>query len=203
MHYAIEPKNTWRFACHPIWNAHHLPPNPPRVDAIPMSTASTPDSPPPPAIRTPDEAIDALMQGNRRFIENAAVPYDHPAARERTTTGRTLAAVIRCRFPGRTGDRVRPDHRRAFVCGVAGNLPTPEIIASLGIRRNPRSPAGRGHGHKVGAVHAAIEHEDDVTALPGGPRSGHHPPATAVSARRGSSLHGDRDQRATAFADPG
>ena len=152
-----------------------------------MSSASTSDSPPPPAIRTPDEAIDALMQGNRRFIENAADAHDHLAARDRTTSSQSpFAAVIRC-----ADSRVAPEIvfdrtiGELFVCGVAGNLPTPEIIASLeysvGILKSPLVVV-MGHSG-CGAVHAAIEHEDDVTALPGGLPDlvTHILPATAAS----------------------
>ena len=152
-----------------------------------MSSAPTSDSPPPPAIRTPDEAIDALMQGNNRFIGNTADPHDHLAARDRTTSGQSpFAAVIRC-----ADSRVAPEIvfdrtiGELFVCGVAGNLPTPEIIASLeysvGILKSPLVVV-MGHSG-CGAVHAAIEHEDDVTALPGGLPNlvTHILPATAVS----------------------
>ena len=162
-----------------------------------MSTASTSGSPPPP-IRTPDEAIEALMRGNRRFVEKAAAPHDHPAARERNTAGQSpFAAVIRC-----ADSRVAPEIvfdrtiGELFVCGVAGNLPTPEIIASLeysvGILKSPLVVV-MGHSG-CGAVHAAIEHEEDVSALPGGLPDlvTHILPATAAS-------RGAEDRLATAI----
>ncbi len=127
------------------------------------------------------------MQGNQRFIHGAAESHDHLAARDRTTSGQSpFAAIIRC-----ADSRVAPEIvfdqtiGELFVCGVAGNIPTPEIIASLeyavGILKSPLVLV-MGHS-SCGAVHASIEHEHDVTALPGGLPAlvNHILPATAAS----------------------
>ena len=120
---------------------------------------------------TADDAIKALMDGNARYVNGKSVSTNTPKAREDLAAGQApFAAVIRC-----ADSRVAPEIifdqalGKLFVCGVAGNIPTPEIIASLEF-----SVAVLGSklivvmGHSAcGAVAAAIEHQDDTSVLPG------------------------------------
>lgn len=134
--------------------------------------AANGSSAPPPQINNPDEAVDALMKGNQRFIDGAVDTHDHQAAQQRGASGQSpFAAFIRC-----ADSRVAPEIvfdqtiGELFICGVAGNIPTPEIIASLEFSvavLKSSLVVVMGHS-KCGAVEAAITHEDDVMALPGG-----------------------------------
>ena len=111
------------------------------------------------------------MEGNRRFIEGDMHGHDHQAAKERGASGQSpYAAFIRC-----ADSRVAPEIvfdqtiGELFVCGVAGNIPTPEIIASLEYSvavLKSSLVVVMGHSN-CGAVDAAITHENDVMALPG------------------------------------
>jgi len=126
---------------------------------------------PPPMITNPDDALEALMNGNRRFIEGDMHDHDHEAAKKRGASGQSpFAAFIRC-----ADSRVAPEIvfdqtiGELFVCGVAGNIPTSEIVASLeyavAVLETPLVVV-MGHSN-CGAVEAAIEHQNDVMALPG------------------------------------
>ena len=52
---------------------------------------------PPSNITNPDQAIEELMKGNRRFIEGDMQDHDYLAAKRRGATGQSpYAAFIRC-----------------------------------------------------------------------------------------------------------
>ena len=119
----------------------------------------------------PDQALDALMQGNSRFVDGTQQHNDHADARTRGAVGQSpFAGIIRC-----ADSRVSPELvfdqslGDLFVCGVAGNLPTTEIIASLEYTvAMLGTPLLVVMGHSgCGAVGATLDHEDDVSALPG------------------------------------
>ncbi|MCH2148029.1 MAG: carbonic anhydrase [Phycisphaerales bacterium] len=129
------------------------------------------EQPKPPSIQDPQEALDALMAGNQRFISGAMLSHDHQNAQRGSTEGQTpFAALIRC-----ADSRVAPEIvfdqtlGKLFVCGVAGNIPTEEIVASLeyavAVLQTPLIVI-MGHSN-CGAVGAAVEHEDSVADLPG------------------------------------
>ena len=126
---------------------------------------------PPLMITNPDDALEALMNGNRRFIEGDMHDHDHEAAKKRGASGQSpFAAFIRC-----ADSRVAPEIvfdqtiGELFVCGVAGNLPTPEIVASLeyavAVLKTPLVVV-MGHSN-CGAVEAAIKYQDTIMELPG------------------------------------
>jgi len=122
-------------------------------------------------ITSPDEAIDSLLKGNDRFIRGEMQDHDHRAAQGRGANGqRPLAAFLRCAdsriAPELVFDRTIGD---LFVCGVAGNTPTPEIIASLEYCvAELECPLVVIMGHsQCGAVEAAIKHEHDPSGQPG------------------------------------
>ena len=120
---------------------------------------------------TPDAAIVELVAGNARYVAGKLESHNLPAARAGLAEGQApFAAVIRC-----ADSRVSPEIvfdqplGELFVCGVAGNVPTPEIIASLefGVAvLGCKAIVVMGHS-ACGAVVAALDHRDDTSALPG------------------------------------
>ncbi|MDG2291270.1 MAG: carbonic anhydrase [Phycisphaerales bacterium] len=129
------------------------------------------EQPKPASIQNPQEALDALMAGNKRFIGGDMLPHDHQSAQRGSSEGQSpFAAFIRC-----ADSRVAPEivfdqsFGELFVCGVAGNIPTEEIVASLeyavAVLHTPLIVI-MGHSN-CGAVDAAIKHENSVTDLPG------------------------------------
>ena len=120
---------------------------------------------------TPDEAIAELVAGNARYVAGKSESHNLPAARVGLAEGQApFAALIRC-----ADSRVAPEIvfdqplGELFVCGVAGNIPTPEIIASLefGVAvLGCKAIVVMGHS-SCGAVAAAIDTRDDTSVLPG------------------------------------
>lgn len=120
---------------------------------------------------TPDEAIKALMDGNKRYVENMSRAENPPSARPMLAAGQApFAAVIRC-----ADSRVAPEVvfdqplGALFVTGVAGNIVTPDIEASLEFAvGNLGSKVIVVMGHsQCGAVQAAIEFRNKTNELPG------------------------------------
>jgi|TARA_B110000495_G_C22909732_1_gene531214 carbonic anhydrase len=120
---------------------------------------------------TPNAAIADLMSGNARYVEGKVESHNLPAARAGLAQGQApFAAIIRC-----ADSRVSPEIvfdqplGELFVCAVAGNVPTPEIIASLeyGVAvLGCKAIVIMGHS-SCGAVIAAMENRDDTSVLPG------------------------------------
>src|SRR5579884_4142352 len=118
---------------------------------------------------TPDAALQLLLQGNQRYVAGtlASVNTDLALARAKTAQKqRPFAAVLSC-----ADSRVPVEWifdaviGRVFVTRVAGNIATPEIIASLefGTRfLGAKLILVLGHDG-CGAVKAAL----DLTATPG------------------------------------
>lgn len=135
----------------------------------PLSTTKTTTTAEAPG--TPDEAIAALIAGNKRYV-NEKTELSNPAkARAALAAGQApFAAILRC-----ADSRVSPEIvfdqplGELFVCAVAGNVPTMEIIASLefGVAvLGAKVIVVMGHS-ACGAVDAAITHQTDTSALPG------------------------------------
>lgn len=140
------------------------------LPALGMASAMA-EQPKPTNVQGPKEALDALMAGNTRFINGDMLPHDHQTAQRGSSQGQNpFAAFIRC-----ADSRVAPEivfdqsFGELFVCGVAGNIPTEEIVASLeyavAVLHTPLIVI-MGHSN-CGAVGAAITHEDSITDLPG------------------------------------
>ncbi len=79
------------------------------------------------------DALQELMDGNLRFREGRATAVNDATLRQELAGGQSpIASVIRC-----ADSRVAPEIvfdqplGSLFVCGVAGNVPTPEIAQSL------------------------------------------------------------------------
>jgi carbonic anhydrase len=121
------------------------------------------------SINTPDTALKELLDGNARYVADRLVSPEHDLSliRQKTTEGQQpSAAVLSCadsRVPVEwLFDRTIGD---VFVTRVAGNIATPEIIASLEYGAQvlgTKAILVLGHANG-GAVKAAI----DVTATPG------------------------------------
>ena len=136
------------------------------VGGIAVASTSESDRP-----MTPDAAIAELMAGNARYAEGHMQSHNLPAAREGLAAGQApFAGIIRC-----ADSRVAPEIvfdqplGDLFVCGVAGNIPTSEIIASMEFAvavLGTKAIVVMGHS-ACGAVDAAIQHRHDTSALPG------------------------------------
>jgi carbonic anhydrase len=111
------------------------------------------------------------MEGNVRYAEGRMQSQNLPAARDGLAAGQApFAAVIRC-ADSRVAPEIVFDQSLGdlFVCGVAGNIPTPEIVASLEYAvavLGTKLIVVMGHA-SCGAVGAAMEHRHDSGALPG------------------------------------
>jgi carbonic anhydrase len=123
------------------------------------------------AAPTPNEAIDMLKAGNERFIFGNVQPDDLASTRKRLVDGQApFAIVLRC-----ADSRVSPEIvfdqglGDLFVCAVAGNIPTAELVASMEYAiAILGSPLIVVMGHSgCGAVDAAIQNFNSVDALPG------------------------------------
>ena len=92
------------------------------------------DAPPKPEnVLSPDAALDRLMKGNVRYVDGVNRRHDFKHEREPLTTGQNpFAAVLSCAdsriAPEYCFDKSRGD---IFVCRVAGNIASDEMIASL------------------------------------------------------------------------
>lgn len=81
----------------------------------------------------PQEALQELQRGNQRYQAGACVMSNSVSERTNLAQGQhPIAGVIRC-----ADSRVSPEIvfdqslGKLFVCGVAGNVPTLEIIESM------------------------------------------------------------------------
>src|SRR6516225_834749 len=92
------------------------------------------DAPPKPEnLLSPEAALDRLMKGNVRIVDDVNRRHDFKHEREPLTTGQNpFAAVLSCAdsriAPEYCFDKSRGD---IFVCRVAGNIASDEMIASL------------------------------------------------------------------------
>src|SRR3984957_12591766 len=129
-------------------------------------------APPKPAnVLPPNAAFDRLMKGNARYVEGVSMRHDFRHEREALSQGQNpYAAILSCAdsriAPEYCFDAARGD---LFVCRVAGNFATEEIIASLeyGVQVL-NTPLIMVLGHdSCGAVDATIKSIKDGTTLPG------------------------------------
>lgn len=87
-----------------------------------------------PSPASPDEALAALMEGNRRFVAGRPTAPHRDMARVREVAPKQtpFAAVLAC-ADSRVPVEILFDQGfgDVFVCRAAGNIATPEIIGSL------------------------------------------------------------------------
>ena len=127
--------------------------------------------PKPQNVLSPDASLERLLKGNSRYVDGVALRHDFKHERDALVGGQNpYEAILSC-----ADSRIAPEYAfdsgrgDLFVCRVAGNFATDEMIASmeyavavLGV------PLILVLGHdKCGAVDAAIKSLKDDKALPG------------------------------------
>jgi carbonic anhydrase len=138
----------------------------------PRAFAAKAKAPPKPEnVLSPDLALDRLMKGNARYVDGISRRHDFRHEREVLSKGQNpFAAVLSCAdsriAPEYCFDTARGD---VFVCRVAGNFASDEIVASLEYAVQVlNTPLIMVLGHEsCGAVDAAIKSIKDGTTLPG------------------------------------
>ncbi|MAT82404.1 MAG: carbonic anhydrase [Phycisphaerae bacterium] len=122
-------------------------------------------------IPSPDQAIDMLMAGNKRYVDGNTISHDHMATRGQLIGfQKPFATIIRC-SDSRTSPEIIFDqgHGDLFVCAVAGNVPTTELVASMeysvAVLKTPLIVV-MGHSN-CGAVSEALKNFNDIDSLPG------------------------------------
>jgi|SRR5262245_47598976 len=122
-------------------------------------------------VLSPDAALDRLMRGNARYVEGLSRRHDFKHEREALSKGQNpFAAVLSCSdsriVPEYCFDTARGD---LFVCRVAGNFASDEIVASLEYAAQVlKTPLILVLGHAAcGAIDATIKSTKDATTLPG------------------------------------
>ncbi len=139
---------------------------------VPHALAAGPKAPPKPEnVVSPDAALHRLMQGNARYVEGVSRRHDFRHEREALSKGQNpFAAVLSCAdfriAPEYCFDTARGD---LFVCRIAGNFGSDEMIASLEYAVQVlNTPLIMVLGHEAcGAVDATIKSVKDGTTLPG------------------------------------
>lgn len=122
-------------------------------------------------VLSPDAALDRLMKGNARYIEGLSRRHDFKHEREALSKGQNpFAAILSCSdsriVPEYCFDTARGD---LFVCRVAGNFASDDIIGSLEYAVEVlKTPLILVLGHAAcGAIEATIKSIKDGTKLPG------------------------------------
>lgn len=127
--------------------------------------------PKPQNVLSPDASLERLLKGNSRYVDGVSLRHDFKHERDALVGGQNpYAAILSC-----ADSRIAPEYAfdsgrgDLFVCRVAGNFATDEVVASmeyavavLGV------PLILVLGHEsCGAVDAAIKSLRDDKALPG------------------------------------
>jgi len=138
----------------------------------PRALAAKAKEPPKPAnVLSSDAALDRLMQGNVRYVEGVSKRHDFKHEREALSLGQNpFAAILGC-----ADSRIAPEYcfdtgrGDLFVCRVAGNFASNDIVASLEYAvQILNTPLILVLGHEsCGAVDATIKSIKDGTTLPG------------------------------------
>jgi carbonic anhydrase len=127
--------------------------------------------PKPQNVISPDAALERLKKGNGRYVQGTTRRHDFAHEREVLSGGQNpFAAILSCAdsriAPELCFDTARGD---LFVCRVAGNFASDEMVASLEYAVQVlKTPLIMVFGHEVcGAVDATITSVKDGTTLPG------------------------------------
>ena len=80
-----------------------------------------------------NQALDNLFEGNTRFVASKPIASNSPAHRATLVNGQAPIAAILCCADSRVAPEIVFDQQLAnlFVCRIAGNVVTDEIIDSL------------------------------------------------------------------------
>jgi carbonic anhydrase len=127
--------------------------------------------PKPQNVIPPDAALNRLIDGNKRYVAGTTRRHDFAHEREALSGGQNpFAAVLSCAdsriAPELCFDTARGD---LFVCRIAGNFASDEMIASLEYAVQVlNAPLILVLGHEsCGAVDATIKSVKDGSTLPG------------------------------------
>lgn len=141
------------------------------LTAGPAFAAKNKPPPKPQNVISPDAALDRLTKGNGRYIRGTALRHDFAHEREALSGGQNpFAAILSCAdsriAPELCFDTARGD---LFVCRIAGNFASDEMIASLEYAVQVlKTPLIMVLGHEAcGAVDATIKSVKDGSTLPG------------------------------------
>jgi carbonic anhydrase len=127
--------------------------------------------PKPENVLSPDAALKRLLKGNERYVEGESRRHEFKREREALVAGQNpYAAILSC-----ADSRIAPEYAfdsgrgDLFVCRVAGNFASDEVVASLEYAVAVlATPLILVLGHdRCGAVDAAIKSLKDGTTLPG------------------------------------
>jgi carbonic anhydrase len=138
---------------------------------IPGSAFAQKGPPKPENKVSPDDALQLLMAGNRRYVDGVTRRHDFKHEREALTKGQNpYAGVLSC-----ADSRIAPEYAfdtgrgDLFVCRVAGNFLNDDVIASFEYAVQVLdTPLLMVLGHRsCGAIDAAIKSIKDGTTLPG------------------------------------
>ncbi len=139
---------------------------------VPHALAAGAKAPPKPQnVLSPEAALDRLMRGNARYVDGLSKRHDFEHEREPLRTGQNpFAGVLSC-----ADSRISPEYcfdvarGDVFVCRVAGNFASDDIIASFEYAVDVlNTPLIMVLGHDAcGAVDATIKSIKDNTTLPG------------------------------------
>jgi carbonic anhydrase len=141
------------------------------VSGVALAFASTDKAVTQDARSTPKAAIKALMDGNARYIKDMATSQNRPSDRPALlTTHEPIAGILRC-SDARVSPEIYFDQPLGalFVTAVAGNIITPEVIASFEYTvavLGTKLIIVMGH-RKCGAVETAIKMRNKTDQLPG------------------------------------
>jgi len=139
--------------------------------ARPAFAANDAPPPKPQNVISPDAALERLIRGNARYVEGLSKRHDFTHEREPLSTGQNpFAGVLSC-----ADSRIAPEYcfdvarGDIFVCRVAGNFASDDIIASFEYAVAVlNTPFILVLGHDAcGAVDATIKSLKDGTTLPG------------------------------------
>src|SRR6202046_5437072 len=127
--------------------------------------------PKPQNVLSPDASLERLLKGNTRYVEGVSLRHDFKHEREVLAGGQNpYAAILSC-----ADSRIAPEYAfdsgrgDLFVCRVAGNFASSEMVASLEYAVAVLgAPLLLVLGHESGAaVEATIKSIKDGTTLPG------------------------------------
>jgi carbonic anhydrase len=127
--------------------------------------------PKPGNIVTPEQALERLKEGNKRYVQGVAKRHDFIAEREALVGGQNPYAGILSCADSRIAPEFAFDSSRGdlFVVRVAGNFLNPDNLASFEYAAEAlKTPLIMVLGHDAcGAVSATIASIKDKTTLPG------------------------------------
>lgn len=138
----------------------------PGEGVIGAAHAAAPTAKPAPASMSPDQALAEIMDGNARFVAGRPTAHAHDLeiVRNRAAEGQwPTVGVLACADSRVPVEMVFDEPiGRLFVCRIAGNITTPEIIGSLeyGVAvLGLKALVVMGHS-SCGAVKSAIENPE-------------------------------------------